>query len=90
MRTSLQETRFDDEAAERKRLADEREADIERVKAQSEAAIHAAEDAARKRLNPNGAVPPKPEAWYQEGVDRRERPGRCSSVWIAWDSKPGW
>jgi hypothetical protein len=67
LRTSLQETRFDAEAAERKRLADERQADIDRVKAQSEAAIHAAEDAARNRLNPNGAVPPKPETWYQEG-----------------------
>ena len=68
LRLSLQEKRFDAEAAERKRLADEREADLERVKAQSEAAIHAAEDAARKRLNPNGAVPPKPEAWYQGGA----------------------
>jgi tetratricopeptide (TPR) repeat protein len=58
---------FDYDADERKRLADEREADLQRVKAQSEAAIHAAEDAARKRLNPNGAVPPKPETWYQAG-----------------------
>jgi hypothetical protein len=67
LRLSLQEDRFDAEAAERKRLADEREADLQRVKAQSEAAIHAAEDAARKRLNPNGVVPPKPETWYQAG-----------------------
>lgn len=65
LRLSLQEERFDAEADERKRLAAEREADLQRVKAQSEAAIHAAEDAARKRLNPNGAVPPKPEVWYQ-------------------------
>ena len=65
LRQSLQENRFDAEAAERKRLADERAADIERVKAQSDAAIHAAEDQARKKLNPNGAAPPKPEAWYQ-------------------------
>jgi hypothetical protein len=67
LRLSLQEDRFDAEAAERKRLADEREADLQRVKTQSEAAIHAAEDAARKRLNPNGAVPPKPETWYHAG-----------------------
>jgi hypothetical protein len=67
LRLSLQEKRFDAEAAERKRLADEREADLQRVKTQSEAAIHAAEDAARKKLNPNGAVPPKPEAWYHAG-----------------------
>jgi len=65
LRQSLQENRFDAEAAERKRLADERAADIQRVKAQSDAAIHAAEDQARKKLNPNGAAPPKPEAWYQ-------------------------
>jgi hypothetical protein len=68
LRLSLQEDRFDAEAAERKHLADEREADLQRVKTQSEAAIHAAEDAARKRMNPNGAVPPKPETWYQEGL----------------------
>jgi uncharacterized protein YifN (PemK superfamily) len=67
LRLSLQEDRFDAEAAEHKRLADEREADLQRVKTQSEAAIHAAEDAARKRLNPNGAVPPKPETWYHAG-----------------------
>jgi len=68
LRLSLQEDRFDAEAAERKRLADERQADLQRVKSQSEAAIHAAEDAARKRLNPDGVVPPKPETWYQEGA----------------------
>jgi hypothetical protein len=67
LRLSLQEKRFDSEAAERKRLADEREADLQRVKSQSDAAIHAAEDAARKKMNPNGAVPPKPEVWYQGG-----------------------
>jgi tetratricopeptide (TPR) repeat protein len=69
MRTQVDEKRFDYDAAERKRLAEEREADLQRVKAQSEAAIHAAEDAARKRLNPNGAVPPKPETWYHTGND---------------------
>lgn len=67
LRLSLQENRFDAEAAERKRLADEREADIQRVKSQSDAAIHAAEDQARKRLNPNGAPPPKPDTWYHAG-----------------------
>jgi len=69
LRLSLQEKRFDAEAAERKRLADEHEADLARVKAQSDAAIHAAEDAARKKMNPNGAAPPKPEVWYQGGND---------------------
>ncbi len=66
VRLQVEEKHFDSDAAERKRLADEREADLERVKAQSDAAIHEAENAARKRLNPNGAVPPKPETWYQD------------------------
>ncbi len=66
VRLQVQEKSFDYEAAERKRLKDEREADLQRVKNQSEAAIHAAEDAARKKMNPNGAVPPKAEVWYQE------------------------
>jgi hypothetical protein len=61
----VQAKRFDEEAAERKRIKDEEEADLQRVKNQSEAAIHASEDAARKKMNPNGAVPPKPEAWYE-------------------------
>jgi tetratricopeptide (TPR) repeat protein len=66
VRLDVQETRFDEEAAERKRIRDEEQADLQRVKAQSEAAIRAAEDAARRKMNPNGAVPPKPEAMYQE------------------------
>jgi hypothetical protein len=65
VRLQVEQKEFDYDAAERKRIADEREADLQRVKAQSEAAIHAAEDAARKRMNPNGQVPPKPETWYK-------------------------
>jgi tetratricopeptide (TPR) repeat protein len=65
VRLNIQETRFDEEAAERKRLKDEEQADLLRVKNQSEAAIHASEDAARKKMNPNGTAPPKPEAWYE-------------------------
>jgi hypothetical protein len=66
VRLDLQAKRFDEEAAERKRIKDEAEADLQRVKSQSEAEIHAAEAAARKKMNPNGATPPKPEAWYEE------------------------
>ncbi|MGA2877774.1 MAG: hypothetical protein ABSG13_02370 [Bryobacteraceae bacterium] len=66
VRLQVEEKRFDYEAEERKRIKDEQERDLERVKAQSEAAIHAAEDAARKKMNPNGAVPPKPVGWYEE------------------------
>jgi len=65
VRLDIQAQRFDEEAAERKRQREEKEADIARVKAQSDAAIHAAENAARKRMNPNGAVPPTPQGEYQ-------------------------
>ncbi|HTW64210.1 MAG TPA: hypothetical protein VME17_06320 [Bryobacteraceae bacterium] len=64
VRLSLNAERFDAEAAERKREADAAAADLARVKAQSEAAIHAAEETARKKLNPNGEAPPTPQAWY--------------------------
>ena len=56
---------MDYEAAERKRIAEERERDIQRVKAQSDAAVRAAEDEARKKMNPDGAAPPKPMAWME-------------------------
>jgi hypothetical protein len=65
VRLDVQAKRFVEERAERKRAADERAADLERVKAQSEAAIHASEAAARKKMNPNGEAPPKPVAWYE-------------------------
>jgi hypothetical protein len=65
VRLQVDQERFDYEAAERKRIAEEREQDNQRVKAQSEAAIHAAEEEARKKLNPDGAAPPKAQAWYQ-------------------------
>jgi len=65
VRLDVQAKRFDEEAAERKRIKDEAEADLARVKAQSDAEIHAAENAARKKMNPNGTAPPKPQAWYE-------------------------
>ena len=89
VRLDVQEKRFDFEAAERKRIKDEEEADLQRVKAQSEAAIHAAEDAARKKMNPNGAVPPKPQAWY-EAPTPAPACRACSSGWIAWISARAW
>lgn len=66
VRLQVEQERADYEAAERKRIAEEREADIQRVKAQSYAAIHAAEADAGKKLNPDGATPPKPVGWYEE------------------------
>ncbi len=60
VRLDVEKQRTDFEESERKRIADEKAADLERVKNQSMAAIHAAEDAARKRLNPNGGPLPQP------------------------------
>ncbi len=67
VRLQVEKERADYEAAERKRIADEREQDIQRVKAQSDAAIHAAEADANRKLNSDGAAPP-PKAldWYED------------------------
>lgn len=63
VRLEVEQERYDSEQAERDRVAAEKERDIQRVKAQSDAAIHAAELAARKKMNPNGEKPPEPAAW---------------------------
>jgi hypothetical protein len=65
VRLDVDKKRADFEAAERKRIAEEREKDLQRVKAASDAAIRAAEDEARRKLNAGGAAPPKPEAWLE-------------------------
>jgi hypothetical protein len=62
----LEQERADYEAAERRRIEEERERDIQRVKSKSDAAVHAAEDEARKKLNPDGAAIPKPEGWWED------------------------
>ena len=61
-----EQERADYEAAERKRIAEEREADIQRVKGQSNAAIRAAEADAHKKLNADGAASPTPIGWYED------------------------
>ena len=65
VRLDTERERAEFEASEIRRIAAEREADIQRVKKQSEAAIHSAEEEARKRMNPGGGAPPKPQAWYE-------------------------
>jgi hypothetical protein len=62
----VEKDRADFEASERKRVREEREQDIARVKAQSDAAIHAAEEAANKKLNPNGSAQPAAAIWMDE------------------------
>jgi hypothetical protein len=66
VRLQVEQERADYEAAERKRIAEEREADIQRVKGQSDAAIRAAEADAHKKLNADGAAPPAPIGWYED------------------------
>jgi hypothetical protein len=66
VRLDVEQDRGDYEAAERKRIREEREQDIARVKAQSEAAIRAAEEAANKKLNPNGAAQRQAAVWMDE------------------------
>lgn len=65
VRLQADQERADFEAAEKKRIEDERQQDIQRVKGQSDAAIRAAEEEARKKLNPDGAPLPKPVGWYE-------------------------
>ena len=66
VRLDGEKERADYEAAERKRIAEEEARELQRVKDQSEAAIHVAEEAARKRLNPEGAPIPKPAGWWED------------------------
>lgn len=65
VRLQADQERADYEAAEKKRIEDERQQDIQRVKGQSDAAIRAAEEEARKKLNPDGTSIPKPVGWYE-------------------------
>jgi hypothetical protein len=66
VRLQVEQERHDFEVAERKRIGEEREADIQRVKKQNDDAVRAAEEEARKRLNPTGATAPKDAVWMDE------------------------
>lgn len=66
VRLQAETQRMDFEAAEKKRIADEQERELQRVKGISDAAIHAAEEDARKKMNADGAAPPKPEGWWED------------------------
>ncbi len=66
VRLGMEGQRADFEAAERKRAAEEQAAELDRVKQQGLAEIHAAEEAARKKLNPNGEAVPKATVWMDE------------------------
>jgi hypothetical protein len=76
-RLKMQQARLDSEtqradfaASDKKRIADEEASDTARVKAQSDAAIHAAEAAANKKLNPEGKpLPTAIEWWAGDGAN---------------------
>ena len=63
LRLKAESQRADFAVSEKKRIADQEASDLARVKAQSEAAIHAAEAAANKKLNPEGKPLPKAVDW---------------------------
>ena len=64
LRLNLQGERADHEAEERKKRSEDEARDLERVKNESMASIHEAESAANRKLNPKGAVAPKPVDWW--------------------------
>lgn len=66
VRLQSDKERADFEIAERKRIADEHEREQQRVKAMSDSSIREAEESARKRLNADGAPPPKAEGWWED------------------------
>lgn len=65
-RLGIEQQRSDFEAAEKKRLAEEEARNLERVRQQGLAEIHAAEDAARKKMNPDGKPIPNATIWMDE------------------------
>jgi len=66
VRLQAEADRLDFEAAEKKRIAEEHEREMQRLKAASDSSIHAAEEEARKKMNADGAPPPKPEGWWED------------------------
>ncbi len=60
--------RADFEASERKRIADEEARELDRLRNAAMAEVRAAESKARKEMAAGGAVPAKPEKWW-DGPD---------------------
>jgi hypothetical protein len=66
VRLQSDKERADFEIAEKKRIADEYQREQQRVREISHSSIREAEESARKRLNADGAPPPKAEGWWEE------------------------
>lgn len=65
-RLQIEQERADFVAAEKKREAEEEARHLESVKQATMADIHTAEEAARKKMNPDGAPIPKATIWMDE------------------------
>lgn len=65
-RLQIEGQRADFELAERKRIAEEQAREVERVKQQSFGEVRAAEEAARKKMNPDGTAIPTATIWMDE------------------------
>ena len=79
-RLRIEQQRADFEEAERKRKAEEQARDLQRIKDESMAEIHAAEAAANKKLNPDGAAVPKPSMWMDEANGNAKADGVLQNV----------
>lgn len=66
MRLEVEKERADYEEAQRKAAAEAQARELARVKQETMDQIHAAEDAARKELNPHGEAVPKATVWMDE------------------------
>jgi hypothetical protein len=69
LRMKTEEQRAEFEAAERKRAADERVRELEDLKSRARAEVHAAEEAANRRLSDKAGGAPVPKAveqWFSE------------------------
>lgn len=68
---ALDAARADYTEAEKKRRAEEAARDLERVKAETAAEVHAAEAAANARLNAGKSAYKTPQAWWDEPTGQR-------------------
>jgi hypothetical protein len=68
---ALDNARADFSEAEKKRKAEEAARDLERVKAEAAAEVHAAEAAANERLNAGRGAYKTPQAWWDEPTGQK-------------------
>lgn len=72
-RRDVESRRADFEAAERKRIADERERELQRLKDAAMTEIRTAEARANAEMQKGGAKPTKVEEWWEDGSGPKEK-----------------